>query len=204
LIAVANMRGGSVSLIDAVSLTVSTTVDVGVGPVQVAFTPGGETLYVTLNGEDAVVAVNIATQAVVGKAAVGDGPVQVYVTPDESLVLVANQGSEDLPGTTLSFVDAVKLVELDAVETGQGAHGVVVEPSGRYAYVTNLYNDNLSVVDLVARQVETTVPTGISPNGVSFSPLTPTGDVKTEIAIPPIIREQDLQDQELEEHDAHH
>jgi YVTN family beta-propeller protein len=204
LIAVANMRGGSVSLIDAVSLTVSATVEVGAGPVQVAFTPGGETLYVTLNGEDAVVAVSIATQAVVGKAAVGDGPVQVYVTPDESLVLVANQGSEDLPGTTLSFVDAVKLAELDTVETGQGAHGVVVEPSGRYAYVTNLYNDNLSVVDLVARQVETTVPTGISPNGVSFSPLTPTGDVKTEIVIPPIIREQDLQGQELEEHDAHH
>ena len=97
------------------AVLVGRVVDATAGPVEGAFPPGGETLYVTLNGEDAVVAVSIATQAVVGKAAVGDGPVQVYVTPDESLVLVANQGSEDLPGTTLSFVDAVKLAELDTV-----------------------------------------------------------------------------------------
>jgi len=41
-----------------------------------------------------------------------------------------------------------------------------------YAYVTNLYGNSLAVVDLAARKVVATVPTGAKPNGVSFLPGT--------------------------------
>jgi YVTN family beta-propeller protein len=210
-VAVANLRGNTVSLIDTASLTVIATVEVGAGPVQVAFAPDGAILYVSLNGEDAVAAVDLATQSVTGKVAVGDGPVQIYVTPDASTVLVANQGSEESPGTTLSIMDAATLTEVETVETGQGAHGVVVEPSGRYAYVTNLYGDDLAVVDLVEHQVVTTVATGASPNGVSFSPVEATAVPSSEIALPiPTHGDstdnhpEETGDSEVEEHDAHH
>jgi YVTN family beta-propeller protein len=137
--------------------------------------------------------------------------VQIYVTPDASTILVANQGTEEAPGTTLSIVDAATLTEVGKVETGQGAHGVVVEPSGRYAYVTNLYGDNLTVVDLVDRQVMATVPTGASPNGVSFSSVVTVAAPSSEIVLPIPVHEddtdehaEDAEGSEVEGHDQHH
>lgn len=114
-VAVANLRDDSVSLIDAATLSVTATMAVGAGPVQVAFASDGATLYVTLNGESAVAAVALATQRIKGKATVSAGPVQVYLTPDGSLALVANQGTTDAPGTTLSFVDTTSLAEVKAI-----------------------------------------------------------------------------------------
>ncbi|MFN3979462.1 MAG: YncE family protein, partial [Caldilinea sp.] len=114
-VAVANLRDDSVSLIDAATLSVTATMAVGAGPVQVAFASDGATLYVTLNGENAVAAVDLATQRIKGKATVSAGPVQVYLTPDGSLALVANQGTTDAPGTTLSFVDTTSLAEVKAI-----------------------------------------------------------------------------------------
>lgn len=203
-VAVANLRDDSVSLIDTTTFSVTATIAVGARPVQVAFAPNGATLYVTLNGESAVAAVDLATQTVTGKTTVGNGPVQVYATPDDSLVLVANQGSKDAPGTTLSFVDAASLVEVGAIETGQGAHGVVVEPGGRYAYVTNLYGNTVTVVDLAARKVVTTTLTGAAPNGVSFSPLTPNDGAATESALSLPTHAQVETEGGVEEHDEHH
>ena len=181
-VAVANMQGDSVSLIDTTTFEVE-NIEAGVAPVQVAFAPDGGALYVTLNGADAVAKVDMDSRTVVGTAAVGDGPVQVYVTPDSRLALVANQGTADSPSTTLSIVDAASMREVAQVETGLGAHGVAVEPGGRYAYVTNLYGSTLVVVDLAERTVVTTVPTGSSPNGVSFSTLAPAA-AAPEIALP--------------------
>lgn len=177
-----------------------------------AFAHDGATLYVTLNGEDAIAVVDLATKKVTGKVAVGDGPVQIYVTPDASLILVANQGTKEAPGTTLSIVDAATLTEVGTVETGQGVHGVVVEPSGRYAYVTNLYGGNLAVVDSVDCQVVATVATGASPNGVSFSPVVAAACVPSpEIALPiPAHGDdtdehtKDAEGSEVEGHDQHH
>jgi YVTN family beta-propeller protein len=203
-VAVANLRDDTVSLIDTATLSVAATVAVGAGPVQVAFAPDGSTLYVTLNDENAVAAVDLATQSIIGKATVGKGPVQVYVTPDGSLILVANQGSAETPGTTLSFVDAASLTEVGAIETGQGAHGVVVEPSGHYAYITNLFSHTLTTVNLADRTVVATTPTGTSPNGVSFSPIILNSDPAMEVILSLPTHEQMETDGEAEGHDAHH
>lgn len=204
-VAVANLRDNTVSLIDTSSLTVSATIEVGAGPVQVAFAPDGAPLYVSLNGEDAVAAVDLETQTVTGKAAVGAGPVQVYVTPDGASVVVANQGTEGAPSTTLSIVDAATMREVDRVQTGRGAHGVAVEPSGRYAYVTNLYGNDLAVVDLSARHTVATTPTGESPNGISFSSLAPAVPIAAEVALSlPVSAHEEETEDEPEGHDEHH
>jgi YVTN family beta-propeller protein len=139
-------------------------------PVQVGFAPDSRTAYVSLNSEDAVAQIDVAAHSVTGRATTGRGPLQVFVTPDGQTLLVANQGTEDAPSTTVSFIDTSTLEEVAQVESGQGAHGVAIEPSGRYAYVTNLYEDSLAVVDIATREVVATVPTGAHPNGVSFLP----------------------------------
>ncbi len=94
---------------------------------------------------------------------------QVFVTPDNALVLAANQGTKDRPGTTVSFIDVKTFAVVGSVKTGKGAHGIVIEPAGRFAYVTNIYDNTVSVVDIAARKVVATIPTGAAPNGISFS-----------------------------------
>lgn len=50
--------------------------------------------------------------------------------------------------------------------------GVVIDPSGRHAYVTNIYGNDVAVVDMPERRVVARVPVGEKPNGMSFSSLT--------------------------------
>jgi len=50
-----------------------------------------------------------------------------------------------------------KVLQRVKVETGSGAHGVVVDRSGRHAFVTNTYANTVSVLDIRARKVIATV-----------------------------------------------
>jgi YVTN family beta-propeller protein len=51
---------------------------------------------------------------------------------------------------------------------GKGAHGVVITPDGRYAWITNIYAGTVSVIDVGRQAVVATVPVGKGPNGISF------------------------------------
>ena len=138
---------------------------------QVAFSPDGRFVYASLNRENGVAKIDVARRKLVGKAPVGVGPIQVYVSPDGRNLLVANQGTEESPSRTVSILDTTTFRVVETVETGSGAHGVVIDPSSRHAYVTNIYGDDVAVLDLAERKVVARIPVGSKPNGISFSPL---------------------------------
>ena len=169
---VANVSGTTLSVIDTTTNRLVDDIAVGQAPAQVAFSPDGRYVYASLHGEDAVAKVDVERRRLVGKLKVGNGPIQTFVTPDNRFLLVANQGDEQDPGTTVSFIDIASFTLTKDVETGQGAHGIVVEPSGRHAYVTNLYGNDVAVIDLDTLAVVARIPVGEKPNGISFSPLT--------------------------------
>jgi YVTN family beta-propeller protein len=180
---VANMQDSTVSVIDTATNQRVADIEVGQSPVQVAFSPDGATAYVSLNAENAVARIDVASRTLTDKVQVGVGPVQVFVSPDSQTLLVANQGTPEQPSTTVSFVETVGMSVVKTVETGRGAHGVTIDPTGRHAYVTNIYGDDLAVLDLVERRVVATLPMGAAPNGVSFTPSAPGPASAAEIAI---------------------
>jgi YVTN family beta-propeller protein len=102
--------------------------------------------------------------------AVGTVPIQVYATPDSRLLFVANQGTKKRPGKTVSVINMETFEAAKTIETGPGAHGVVVDRDGRYAYVTNIYANSVSVLDVKDLKVVATVPVGKGPNGISLTP----------------------------------
>jgi YVTN family beta-propeller protein len=167
------MEGDTVSVISTRTRKEVAEIPVGKAPVQVAFAPGGRFAYVSLNGENAVAKLDVRTRRVVGKTAVGVGPVQLFVTPNGRTLVVANQGTEERPSTTLSLVRLADFRRVADVETGKGAHGVVVDRAGARAYVTNIYGGDVAVVDLRARRTVERIRVGEEPNGVSFSTLAP-------------------------------
>jgi YVTN family beta-propeller protein len=70
----------------------------------------------------------------------------------------------------VSLIDLARLEVIKTVETGPGAHGVVVTTDGRYAFVTNIYANNVSVIEIAGPKVVATVAVGKGPNGISVTP----------------------------------
>jgi len=167
---VANLKGGTVSVIDTEARREVAKIPVGRGPAQVGFTPDGRLAFASLSQEDRVVVIDPAARKVIRTVTVGTVPIQVYATPDSRLLFVANQGTKRNPGTTVSVIDLGTFEVVKIVETGPGAHGVVVSGDGRYAYVTNIYANSVSVIEVKDLKVVTTVPVGRGPNGISVTP----------------------------------
>ena len=167
---VANLKGGTVSVIDIASSKEITQIAVGNGPAQVGFTPDGRLGFVSLSQENRVAVIDPASRKVLRKVAVGTVPIQVYPTPDSRLLLVANQGTPKIPGKTVSFIDLATFKVVATIKTGLGTHGVVANPDGRHAFVTNTYANTVSVIDLARRKVIATVAVGKGPNGISILP----------------------------------
>lgn len=139
----------------------------------------------SLSGSSAVVKVDLAAQKVTGSTQVPAPPVQLYLSADGTRLLSADQGTEGAPGSTVSVIDPSSMTVEATIPTGSGPHGVVIEPTGQRAWVTNLYDDTVSVLDLTTNETIATVPTGDKPNGISFSPQQPApGPGATEISVP--------------------
>ena len=167
---VANLKGGTVSVIDTRTRKQIARIAVGKGPAQVGFTPDGRLGFVSLSQENRVALIDTASHKVIRKVSVGTVPIQLYATPDSRLLLVANQGTQKKPGNSVSVIDLATFKPLATIETGSGAHGVVVARDGQHAFVTNTYANTVSVVDVSERKVIATVPVGHGPNGISMTP----------------------------------
>lgn len=167
---VANLKGGTVSVIDTASQKEIAQVPAGKGPAQVGFTPDGRLVLVSLSEENAVAVIDPATRKVIRKIKVGTVPIQLFTTPDSRTLVVANQGTHKKPGKTVSLIDLASFKVVKTVVTGGGAHGVVVDRDGRYAYVTNSYANSVSMIDVNDRKVVKTISVGKGPNGISVTP----------------------------------
>lgn len=167
---VANLKSGTVSVIDTADHKEVATIAAGKGPAQVGFTPDGRHAFVSLSEENAVAVIDPVTRKVTRKIGVGTVPIQLYATPDSRTLLVANQGTRKKPGSTVSVIDLATFEVVKTIETGAGAHGVVVDRDGRRAYVSNIYANTVSVIDLAQLKVVHTARVGKGPNGISVTP----------------------------------
>jgi YVTN family beta-propeller protein len=166
---VANLKGGTVSVIDTESRQEIAQIPVGKGPAQVGFTSDGRLAFVSLSQEGQVAVIDPVSRKLIRKVRVGNVPIQLYATPDNRFLFVANQGSRKSPGNTVSMID-LSTFSTQRIHTGSGAHGVVVSHDGLHAYVTNLYANTVSVIDVQTRKSVATVAVGEEPNGISVGP----------------------------------
>jgi len=166
---VANLKGNTVSVIDTDSRKEVGQIPVGKGPAQVGFTSDGQLAFVSLSQEASVAVIDPVSRKVIRKVYVGDVPIQLYATPDNRFLFVANQGSRKNPGNTVSVIDLANF-STQQIQVGSGAHGVVVGTDGRHAYVSNLYANTVTVIDVHTSKTVATVSVGAGPNGISVTP----------------------------------
>lgn len=164
---VANMNEDTVSIVNLQTMIEENRVEVGQTPVTTGVTSDGKLLVVTLHVENMLAIVDLASEQV-EKVEVGIGPAQVYVDSKSNIAYVANQGSKDNPSNSVSVVDLTSRMVTATIQTGKGAHGLVTSWDSKRLYVTNMFENTVTVIDIAENKVITTIDVGEIPNGISI------------------------------------
>ena len=139
--------GGYVWILDprANHSTGQVTARIAVGPLPYAldFSPDGGRIYTTASGNNTLVAIDVKSRALLGRAATGREPVLAQVTPDGKKVLVVNRRDG-----TLGIHDAATLGLRNSVSVVPLPEDVVVLPDSSMAFVLSRTDQRISVVDL--------------------------------------------------------
>ena len=139
--------GGYVWILDprANHFTGQVTARIAVGPLPYAldFSPDGNRIYTTASGNNTLLAIDVKSRAVVGRAMTGREPVLAHVTPDGKTVLVVNRRDG-----SLGIHDATTLTLRGSVSVVPQPEDVAVLPDGSLAFVLSRSERHISVVDL--------------------------------------------------------
>lgn len=145
----------------------------GVGtmtPTDVASSPDGSRLYVTLNGQAAqsgqgiLVAIDPFSGMTLGTAAVGSMPTGVVLSKDGRMAYVANSG-----GGSVTVVDAWGMAPLGLLQVGVSPQKLAITPDGSRIFVTNKGSNTVTVINTMTNTIVGTVNVGKAPLDVAVS-----------------------------------
>ena len=160
----------SITVIDARTLEVTSTVTTCLGPVDVV--AAGSTLLVACTGGQALLVMDAATMTVLRSVGLGADPKGVVVSPSGDKAYVLASGSRSpkvLPA--LIVVDIGKGKVVDRVRVGVISQSVALSPSGMRAYVSNWGSNSVTVINTGARKVAATLDLGsIMPGALAVNP----------------------------------
>jgi YVTN family beta-propeller protein len=122
---------------------VTARIAVGPLPYELDFSPDGNRVYTTASGNNTLVAIDVRSRGVAGRAATGGEPVLPRVTPDGKTVLVVNRRDG-----TLGIHDAATLAQRGSVSVVPQPEDVTVLPDSSVAFVLSRSERRISVVDL--------------------------------------------------------
>lgn len=95
-------------------------------------------------------------------------PYRMFLTPGAGQLIVP-----DMRGEVLRFFDGDSYEELGSIDfPGQGPQGLALHPDGRHLFLSLSAADRIAVIDIEERRVLGHLPSGSSPDGIGFSPLT--------------------------------
>jgi YVTN family beta-propeller protein len=163
---VANLGGGTVSMLDASNGAVS-TIKVGKGPAGIAVNAQGTRLYVTNYGGDSLSVINIDEDAntVVKTIALPSGPIGVAVDPSGARVYVASYLA-----SRVTVIGTASNTVVDTIHVGSHPAGVALDSSGDHLFVTHAQSRRVSVIDTGQDREIARVPVGSFPFGLEVGP----------------------------------
>jgi YVTN family beta-propeller protein len=147
----------------------SASIIVGNSPSSVAITPDGTTAYINVSGANSTVAIDIATNTIIGlPIPVGSNPQGIAISPDGRMVYTANYGSHDVTPIDLTTNPPTPMTPIPA---GANPLSIAITPNGQFAYVVNTSIGNVTIIDLTSQTpLLTTTITGGRPVAVIASP----------------------------------
>jgi len=68
----------------------------------------------------------------------------------------------------LFFSSLQATANVDRYQVGQGAHGIAIDESGQYAYVTTQADNHVTLIDLINKKTVKEIQVENKPNGISI------------------------------------
>jgi YVTN family beta-propeller protein len=170
---VLNKSEASASLIDLATGSIVATVATGEGPHEVAVSPDGRRALATNYGTQAapgstLTLIDVESGKALRTIALGEHrrPHGVAWLPDGKRAAVTVEASR-----ALLVVDADAGTVEAAIKTDQDvSHMVALGADGARAFVASIGSGSVTLVDLAARKVLATAPTGAGAEGIAVSP----------------------------------
>jgi hypothetical protein len=167
LIGLASVGGwDSVALFDKRTGLLASLLHVGRGPSGLAIDAERARAYVSVAGEDAVVALDLLEGRVRERAALraGDAPRDLALTPDGRTLVVANPGSD-----TVSFVDPLSAVEIERAPVAGRPISLLMDRAGRRVFVLAERSSAIAVLAVATRTAVGSVAVDSGPVRARFS-----------------------------------
>ena len=147
---VSNGGSNDVSIFDKKTMQVFGVIATGHGPAGMALDQRARRLYVALTGEDTIPIVDVLSGRITDaiRLSPGDEPMEVALTPDGLQLLSANRGSN-----TVSIIDTVSRFEVTKVRVGTSPSSIIVDPTGKRAFVFGALLSGVTVIEIASRSV---------------------------------------------------
>ncbi len=127
---VTGLARNQVDVYDGADFTLLKRFPIASMPSHLAYSPDSSMVYVSLQGSDSLMAIDLTRLAVVWVKPVGKTPAGVLWHDDH--ILVADMGAD-----YLAEVDPVDGSVIRRIVTGRGAHNLFLSPDGRIIWVNN-------------------------------------------------------------------
>ena len=181
---VANIGSGSMTAIDLVKGERIANVVTGEGAEGIDITPDGREVWVTNRAADTVSVIDAKTLEILDSLDSATFPIRAKLTPDGRNVLVSHARSADI-----SVIDVKARKELRRISRQKGSVdnegklfgdqfgessipiGVVMDPSGKRAWVALAGSDLIPEPDLTTWQITRVLKAGKEPDGMTYSPV---------------------------------
>ena len=168
LVAVVNPDSDSITLLDAITLTVVSEIAVGDDPRTLSFTPDSQKVLVANRGSATLSMVNLSNHVEVAQYSVGPDPYGVITDGANAYVTEFTLG--EVAVIDLEMGTVLKRIAVDPFPAG-----LALSPDGQQLFVTHFFDGSLTVIDLQTHTVHARAASGTGANLSQFVAISPDG-----------------------------
>lgn len=151
---------------DGAELTLAKRIAAGKIPSHLWIDSLSSVVYVTLQGSDELMVIDLPSQTVKWRGPTGPMPADVFGTPDDKFVLVALTGGS---GVEVYDVTGPRPQLVKTIGTGKGAHAFRAAGDKRHVYVSNRVANTISKIDFQSMTVVDSFPAPGGPDCMELS-----------------------------------
>ncbi len=159
-----NTMDGTVTLVDANTKMIHTTLTVGIDPVG-AWSASNGKMYVDNESSQTISEISVSGMNIIQTINLGFKPAYVAFNSSNGELWVSDATNGKIVYYTL--VGGV-WIEQGNIVTGADAHAIIFTNDGLKAYVTNQGANTVSVIQVVTHTVSNTISVGTKPNGITL------------------------------------
>jgi YVTN family beta-propeller protein len=159
-----SLRLDRIDIFDAATFELKHRLPAPTMPSHIAFAPDSKTVFISLQGTDKVIAIDLDSGNVDWTVPVGRQPAGMW-TDKAGNILVGVMGSD-----YIAELDPKTGATLRRIVTGRGAHNFQASPDGKSLYVTNRVAGTVSVLDANTLAITGLIQAPGGPDDMMFSP----------------------------------